>query len=127
VLAAALLPAACFDGGGPLAAVGAPYLPFDAPALYREWWTQVEACANRTAAFDRVEWQRVTDGADGTFACGRARCSGAWAPPHTIYLAESHVWSEPLVKHEMVHDLIQSPNHFDQAFYSCGVHDIGHR
>jgi len=125
LLALALFAGTC-SGGGPLASVGAPYFPFDAPALYREWWSQVESCARRTGAFDRVDWQQVADDPDGTFPCGRRRCSGAWKAPHTIYVAESHMWSQPLVKHEMVHDLIQSPNHLDQAFYSCGVHDIGH-
>ncbi len=106
--------------------MGAPYAVFEAPEAYRDWWSEMEACSRRAGDFARVEWQRVENEADGTFPCGSSRCAGAWQPPHRIYVARSYLLSEPIVKHEMVHDLIQSGNHFDGAFYACGVQDIAH-
>src|SRR5713226_8484233 len=34
-------------------------MPFTPPAVYRTWWTQIEACAGLWGDFDRVEWYEV--------------------------------------------------------------------
>jgi hypothetical protein len=110
--------------GNPLAAVGAPHAPFEAPAVYLAWWAEVEACSQKTADFGRVDWRLVDAGPDGTFTYGRRTAVGAWESPHSIYISDGWVLTEPLVKHEMLHDLLQSANHLDQAFFVCGLLDI---
>lgn len=123
VAALCALVASCSQGN-PLATVGAPHIPFEAPEVYLAWWDEVEACSHRSGDFARVDWRLVDAGPDGTFLYGRRTAAGAWESPHSIFISDGHVWTEPLVKHEMLHDLLQSANHFDQAFFVCGLHDL---
>lgn len=86
------------------------------PSIYRDWWRQVEACAEARASFDRVSWyeaRRVVDMDDGTDRVG------AWVPPHTIYVRSDRVLSEPAVKHEMVHEILQLRDHRSPLFRAC--------
>lgn len=115
-----LLLTTCSEGN-PLNVVGAPFAPFVPPTLYQGWWGEIEACSRRSGDFQRVDWLLVEAGADGTFPCGRRECAGAWGRPHAIYIAGSYVGAELLVKHEMIHDLVQSGSHLDSAFYDCRV------
>lgn len=88
-----------------------------APPVYVSWWQDMEACAQRSAPLDRVEWYAVPGDHFGTSQGPRW---GWWEPPHTIYIAEAHWWDEQLVEHEMLHDLLQSGSH-PNVFQTCGV------
>lgn len=78
--------------------------PFEPPLVYRDWYAQVEACAERTGDFGRIRWYLVPGTGwyserHGTYV------NGLWTSGHKIYVAESYVFYEPLIKEEMVHDL----------------------
>jgi hypothetical protein len=92
-----------------------------APPAYTVWWNQMEDCAGVTAPLDRIEWYIVRG---EQFATPEGPRWGWWDPPHTIYIAQTHWWDEPLVEHEMLHDLLQTGAH-PAAFQKCGVQEIG--
>ena len=115
-----LLPAVSLLLGGCLAR---PFEPAGArpfattPPMYTDWWGQMETCAQVTAPIDRVEWYAVPG---NHFATPDGPRWGWWAPPHTIYITEAHLTDEPLVEHEMLHDLLQTGAH-PALFQTCGV------
>ena len=106
LLLALVLTAACgFDPGDES--------PMTAPALYREWWAATEACSGLTGDFDRVRWL-VVEGAG--FPCSSGTCAGHWEPNHSIYLAGDYTSNEMVVRHEMLHDLLNRSGHPDPPF-----------
>lgn len=103
---ALLLLAACgFDPGD-----DSPMTP---PAVYREWWAKTEACSGLSGDFDRVRWSAV---AGHSFACGSGQCAGHWEPGHRIYIAGDWATNEMVVRHEMLHDLLNRSGHPDPPF-----------
>lgn len=82
--------------------------PLDVPEAYRHWWAQMEECAQRVAPFDRVRFWVVRG---DEFPCPKGPCAGHWRSPHDVYIAETWVHNETLVKHEMLHDLLGSGEH----------------
>ncbi|HEU4682658.1 MAG TPA: hypothetical protein VFS51_12970 [Gemmatimonadales bacterium] len=93
----------------------APYgdEPLDPPPIYREWWAKTEACSGRTGNFDRVRWS-VVEGR--SFSCSSGECAGHWRTDHHIFLASDWVMDEMVVRHEMLHDLLDRPGHPDPPF-----------
>ena len=90
-----------------------------APAEYAQAWQAVQRCAGRSGRFERIRWYAVRDRA---IPCPSGQCSGVWYPPHDIYVTEEYV-HEPsyfVVRHEMLHDLLQVPDH-PEVFCSCGL------
>ncbi len=87
--------------------------PLDPPAQFRDWWAKTEACSGRTATFERIHWYVVPG---DSFDCPDGRCVGRWEDDHTIYIAASWVASELVVRHEMLHDLIDRSGHPDPPF-----------
>lgn len=115
-LMAALYAGACAEAGN-FEPVGTR--PLDPPGLYRTWWSEVEACAQISAPFDRVDWYE----ADHLINTERdSRHPGAWRPPHAIYVSSRHLLSRPVVKHEIVHDLLQRKDHGSPLFLRCAGH-----
>lgn len=86
------------------------------PAIYRQWYSDVEKCSGLTGDFDAIRWQHVYDLRDG-----QTMYRAYWYPRHTITLRDDFRFDEQVVKHEMMHDLIQSGEHpalyFEQV---CG-------
>ena len=112
----ALFAVGCAEAGnlGPVNA-----RPLDPPAIYQLWWRQVEACTEFNARFDRVDWFE----ADELVNTEReTRHMGAWKPPHSIYVRTGNVLSESVVKHEMVHELLQRKDHDMPLFRLCAGH-----
>jgi len=104
-------------------ACGYPYEPtpgvteFDPPPVYQEWWRDAEACAGRSGQFDRLRWYKnegcVTHNT-------RGECIyGMWRSDHTIYLTDTGVLYQPLVTHEMLHDILGDGSHDHPAFDAC--------
>lgn len=90
--------------------------PLVPPPVYRTWWTEVEACLGVTAPFERVSWYeaaRLVNRDTG------GEHVGAWQPPHTIYIDSDYLLFVEGVKHEMVHDLLQTRDHGSDAFLRC--------
>jgi hypothetical protein len=83
------------------------------PAIYREWWAKTEACSGLSADFDRVKWSVIPGYG---FDCASGTCAGHWEPDHHIYLASDWTGNEMVVRHEMLHDLLNRAGHPDPPF-----------
>jgi hypothetical protein len=123
---------ACHDFVDPPLPAGAE--AFEAPAEYELWWQLTQACANRTAPMSRVSWY-VVRGAR-MINDGGKMVSAYWsAGSNRIVLTEEAAKSGPVVRHEMLHSLLQGGGHSRTAFLddcggvvSCGedcLHDAG--
>jgi hypothetical protein len=85
---------------------------WSAPAAYRVWWERTEACSERTGSFEAVEWLIVPG--DG-FDCPSGKCAGRWEPGR-IYIAGAFVNDEMVVRHEMLHALLDRGGHPNPPF-----------
>jgi hypothetical protein len=99
------------------------------PAVFSHWWQEVEQCSGATGAIDRISWYVVPCTADEAgFECdvtADGLCAGEWRSPHVIALAgpnrffpDGYADDEWTVKHEMLHDLLGTPEH-PAAFTTC--------
>jgi hypothetical protein len=80
---------------------------YDPPVVYQEWWADVEACTGKAGNVTRVTWY-LADSID----CGdNLDVRGCWERPHTIYIQRPGKYIEGLIKHEMIHDLVQVAGH----------------
>lgn len=87
--------------------------PFEPPEAYRAWFEATEACSARAGSFEAIQWFAVP-GRD--FACPSGRCVGRWEPGQRIYLAESWLDHEMVVRHEMLHALLDRSGHPNPPF-----------
>jgi hypothetical protein len=87
--------------------------PMDAPAVYREWWAKTEVCSGLVGDFARVQWQVVPG---HSFTCSSGACAGHWEPGHEIFIAGDWTQNEMVVRHEMLHDLLNRSGHPDPPF-----------
>jgi hypothetical protein len=85
----------------------------EAPAIYREWWSRTESCSGLSGNFDRIEWLMVPG---YSFDCGSGQCAGHWRQGHQIYLADEWKMNEMVVRHEMLHDLMDGGGHPNPPF-----------
>lgn len=87
--------------------------PMEAPAVYREWWAETESCSGLSGDFERIEWLVVPG---YSFDCSSGQCAGHWRDGHRIYLAEEWMLNEMVVRHEMLHDLMNGGGHPNPPF-----------
>ncbi len=91
--------------------------PFAPLPVYAEWWSQLQVCSARVGPLDRVEWFT----ADGLTQNG-GLVLAKWEPPHRITVLANQIETESVVKHEMLHDLLDGdPSHQAPAWNACGV------
>lgn len=90
--------------------------PLAPPRVYRTWWTDVSACVGVTATFERVRWYEAGHLINRETGSDHV---GAWKPPHTIYVHSNYLLYMEGVKHEMVHELLQTRDHSSDAFLRC--------
>jgi hypothetical protein len=80
--------------------------PFEAPVIYDAWWIELfdELETERDVA--RVRWFEV---AGGPWYSERydAVVGGIWVSDGRIYIAEGYTTVKSLVKHEMIHEILQ--------------------
>jgi hypothetical protein len=99
------------------------------PDVFTVWWQEVEACSGATGDLSRVAWYQVPcEAGENGFACEATPdglCAGEWVSPHTIELGGpnrffpgGYATDEWTVKHEMLHDLLGTPDHPVQ-FENC--------
>jgi len=88
-------------------------VPLDPPPIYREWFAKTEACSGRIGNFDRLRWS-VIEG--HSFSCSSGECAGHWRTNHHIFLAGDWVLDEMVVRHEMLHDILDRTGHPDPPF-----------
>lgn len=102
----ALLLAACSEITGAKPEIPSHSVPFDPPAVFEQWWVEVQAASGIHQRHDRVRWFLVRG---GLFLSEREKAlsSGRWIPDGRIYLAEGWERDEANVKHEMLHELLR--------------------
>jgi hypothetical protein len=88
---------------------------FTAPEQYRAWWALTEACSGLHGDFNSIKWYAVPN-AD-SFPLEGGTVNGAWyGDPNRIVLGDSVMFDGSLVRHEMLHSLLQSGGHPRQQF-----------
>ena len=107
--------AGCADMGPPSGVVA--YVP---PAIYASWWQLTERCSGRIGDFAGVRWYFVPGAA--SFNLEGQSVAGAWySAGNRIVIAADYVDDGDLVRHEMLHALLQAGGHPRGAFLgSCG-------
>ncbi|MGH7557202.1 MAG: hypothetical protein ACREMD_05405 [Gemmatimonadota bacterium] len=124
LLLAALLPVAC----EPVPSAPEDSVRFDPPAIYRQWYREAEECRGLGGDYGLLRFYLVPN--SGThMELGILGAIGLWAPPHRIYVLEDHDLDEPMIKHEMLHDLLSYVGDFTHndslAFRVCDLTDEG--
>jgi len=88
-----------------------------APEQYREWWSKTEACSGMSGDFTRVEWYVVPNAQ--TFQTSAGTKVGLWSHSSAgvrIILAGSYAENELVVRHEMLHALLDREGHPKEYF-----------
>ena len=112
LVAACALPRA---GAAPLAPVERAWA-VPTLELYQEWWTKTEACSGRTGDMSQVAFYAV-DSPSGAIALGTEKGHGWWIRDgNRIYLPANALSEEWLVRHEMLHALLQTGAHPTNQF-----------
>jgi hypothetical protein len=101
---------------------GAPLAPieraWEVPTLelYAKWWQKTEACSGRTGDMSRVTFYAV-DSPSGAIGLNRTVAHGWWIRRgNRIYLPANALGEEWLVRHEMLHALLQRGSHPSRQF-----------
>ena len=87
---------------------------FTAPDVYAQWWRDTEACSGRTGDYTRVQWYVVPHSSWFEFRGGQY--NGYWWETHDIVLAEHWIDQPGVVRHEMLHDLLNTGEHPAEYF-----------
>lgn len=86
---------------------------FIPPPEYRAWFEATQACSGHAGDFAKIEWYSVPG---KEFACPSGQCVGRWEPDHKIYIAEHWIKHEMVVRHEMLHHLLDREGHPNPPF-----------
>ena len=92
---------------------------FTPPDRYRTLWSGVQSCSGESGSFGRVRWFVSSELRGGTSILGQ------WLPPHNITIKAGYERHDDVVRHEMLHDLLDGdPTHSDAAWEACGVSGV---
>jgi hypothetical protein len=104
---------------------GAPLAPleraWEVPTLelYTEWWQKTEACSGRKGDMSRVTFYAV-DAPNGAIGLNGTLAHGWWVRQgNRIYLPANALGEEWLVRHEMLHALLQRGSHPTTKFVAA--------
>lgn len=92
-------------------------VPMTAPVAYSEWYARTEACAELRGTLEGIEWYVVPDVA--TFETSIGEKVGLWervGNVSRITIAGNYVENEMVVRHEMLHDLLERSGHPTEYF-----------
>lgn len=108
---------------GPAAPLPESAVAFPAPAQFQDWWARTEACAGRTGRLESIAWYLVpgasTFMSEGAVQVGRWSRTGSEA---RIVLAGDFADDELVVRHEMLHSLLDRGDHPSEYFVArCGL------
>jgi len=96
---------------------------FRAPPDYHKWWGLTERCSRLTGSYDRIRWYVVPD-AD-SFPTADGEKVGYWSRTGDgarIIIAGRYLGSELVVRHEMLHALLNRGGHPAEYFVQrCGL------
>ena len=119
----ALVAAACATEPTPQHALPPGAVPVVARAEYRDWWARTATCAGVIGHFDQIEWYTVPDARTMTTEIGEK--VGLWVRHdgrRMIIIAEAYLDHELVVRHEMLHDILERAGHPEEYFVSrCGL------
>ena len=94
-----------------------------APEAYVAWWQQTEACAGIQGDFDAIRWYVVPDAS--TFDTPSGPKVGLWSHASDgmrIVIADHYAEHELVVRHEMLHALLDRGGHPREYFNRrCGL------
>jgi hypothetical protein len=111
VITAMLVLAAC-EMLAPMSDFPATAVPMAPPAAYATWWQRTEGCAQRTGSFTRIRWY-VVPGVM-TFPTREGPKVGLWSRIGSevrIAVAQGYLDNELVVRHEMLHALLDREGH----------------
>ncbi|HTA74768.1 MAG TPA: hypothetical protein VK733_10865 [Gemmatimonadaceae bacterium] len=84
---------------------------FSPPPVYAEWWGLTEACSGLTGDFSGVTWYRIPNSQTVPFGEGEL-VNGLWeGDGNRIILGGDDLEDGDLVRHEMLHALLQRGGH----------------
>jgi hypothetical protein len=96
---------------------------FTPPAVYRQWWTLTEACSGLHGSFDAVQWYVLPNASTLQLEDGSV-VNAAWEPRGNriiLTAGTDGLYAGDLVRHEMLHALLQGGDHPRDAFIGrCG-------
>lgn len=86
---------------------------------FAAWWSATEECSGRRGDLAKVRWYSASGITyNGVFA------RGVWLPPHDIVLISGYEEEEEIVRHEMLHDLLEGDSdHTSVHWTRCGLID----
>jgi hypothetical protein len=120
-LAVALSAAACSTEPGTVQVAGSQ--PMAAPEQYRSWWSATEQCSGLSGDFSKLEFYQVPG--VSTFASPVGTVVGLWnqaGSENRITLAGYYLDNELVVRHEMLHALLERTGHPVEYFVTrCGL------
>lgn len=94
-----------------------------APEQYRAWWSATEACSGLRGSFESIQWYIVPDSL--TFTTESGEKVGLWSESSAgtrIILAGAYANHELVVRHEMLHALLDREGHPAEYFQAkCGL------
>ena len=92
---------------------------------FRSYWEQTAICGgiDDIPPLERVTFYSTTADIPGHKSDGR-EVNGKWVPPHTILLEEDHDGNNVLIRHEMLHDLLQDGGHPNPPFPKCSYLNV---
>ncbi len=102
---------------GPVEALPSGAMLLIAPPEYEAWWTATEACAGESSDFHRIEWYVIPD--VRTFPTAAGEKVGLWSHSSDgmrIILAGDYADNELVVRHEMLHALLDRNGHPAEYF-----------
>jgi len=88
-----------------------------APQSYQEWWAKTEACSGRRGNLRHIEWYVVPDVSE--FMTSQGEKVGLWSHSSAgvrIVIAGDYLESELVVRHEMLHALLDQEGHPPEYF-----------
>jgi len=92
-------------------------VPMTAPTQFATWYSRTEACAQLTGSLEHIEWYVVPNVA--TFETSIGEKVGLWervGNVSRITIAGDYVGNEMVVRHEMLHDLLERTGHPPEYF-----------
>jgi len=104
--------------GAPLAPLAPVERAWEVPTLelYSEWWSKTEACSGRKGDMSQVKFYAV-DAPNGAIGLNGTLAHGWWVRQgNRIYLPANGLGEEWLVRHEMLHALLQRGSHPTKKF-----------
>lgn len=107
LLLTATLSVACADALSPWEMPNAE--PLQRPPRYLDLWEEVERCSGKSGDISRIRWLHLPN--ESSFRYHGRTYSGYWWPTRQILLAGNHTGNDHLVRHEMLHDLLNTGNH----------------